>query len=309
VRLGYHVARQLQKEVDWAESSSGAVGGVVWKTLWKLKVPNKIKVFGWRAFRNILPTRVNLVHRRIIQDNRCKVCKFEAETGIHALWNCGVARDVWASCSACLQKCVGDQAAMLQLMKELIGHLSSDELELFLVQAWIIWNQQNGILHGKQLQPPKVLIKRAQDFMAEFQRANVQLSASATLPSPSRWRPPPVDRFKLNFGTLIFQEGGASSVGAIIRNDIGEVMAALSAKGPPVTCSEEVEILDCRSVVEFVVECRFSELVLKGDNQALMNALSSRKGLSSRLGHILQDVICMLNRLSWSQVVFVKKKC
>ena len=40
-----------------------------------------------------------------------------------------------------------------------------------------------------------------------------------------------------------------------------------------------------------------------------MNALSSRKGLLSRLGHILQDVICMLNRLSWLQVVFVKTQC
>ena len=85
-------------------------------------------------------------------------------------------------------------------------------------------------------------------------------------------------------------------------------MAALSAKSPPVTGSKEAEIFACRRVVEFAVECGFSELILEGDNQALMNALSSRKGLSSQLGHILQDVICMLNRLSWSQVVFVKKK-
>ena len=85
MRFGYHVARQLQKEADWAECSIGAVGGVVWKVLGKLKLPNKIKVFGWRACCNVLPTWVNLVHRKIIQDNRCEVCKFEAETGIHAL--------------------------------------------------------------------------------------------------------------------------------------------------------------------------------------------------------------------------------
>ena len=46
VRFGYHVAWQLQKEADWVECSIGAVGGVVWKVLWKLKLPNKIKVFG-----------------------------------------------------------------------------------------------------------------------------------------------------------------------------------------------------------------------------------------------------------------------
>ena len=113
VKSGYHVARQVQKEVNWAECSNRAMGGAIWKVQWKLKVPNKIKVFGWRACRNILPTRVNLVHKKIIQDNRCELCKIEAETGIHALWNCSVARDVWVGCSARLQKCTGDQGDIL----------------------------------------------------------------------------------------------------------------------------------------------------------------------------------------------------
>lgn len=94
-------------------------------------------------------------------------------------------------------------------------------------------------------------------------------------------------RFKLNFNASIFQDGGASGVGAIIRNDRREVMAALSTKCPPVTCNEEAEILACRSAMEFEVECGFSELVLEGANQALMKALSSRTGILSRLGHIL----------------------
>ena len=64
---------------------------------------------------------MNLVQRRIIHDNKCEVCKIEAETGIHALWNCRVAQDVWARCSMRLQKYAGDQDDMLQLMEELIA--------------------------------------------------------------------------------------------------------------------------------------------------------------------------------------------
>ena len=116
-----------------------------------------------------------------------------------------------------------------------------------------------------------------------------------------------MERYKLNFDASIFQDGENSGVGAIIQNDRGEVMAALSAKDPLVTGSEEVEIFACRRAVEFAVECGFSELVLEGDNQALMDALSTRKRLSSWLGHILQDVLCLLNRLSWVQVAFVKR--
>ena len=74
-----------------------------------------------------------------------------------------------------------------------------------------------------------------------------------------------------------------------------EVMATLSIKGPPVACSEEAEILACRRAVEFALECGFTKLVLEGDNQAIMTALSSRRGLVSQLDRIIQDVICLRN--------------
>ena len=119
-----HVARRLSKEKDWVECSKGAVGGGVWKTLWKLKVPNKIKVFGWRACCNILPTRVNLSKKQIIEDNRCEACKIEPETSVHTLWNCGVVQDIWAGCSTHLQKCRGGYEDMVQLMEDLISRLS-----------------------------------------------------------------------------------------------------------------------------------------------------------------------------------------
>lgn len=102
---------------------------------------------------------LNLVQRRIIHDNRCESCKTEVEMGIHALWNCGVFREIWVGCSTRLQKCVGDQADMLQIMEELVNQLCTDELEQFLVQAWFIWQQQNAMIHRKQMQALEVLIK------------------------------------------------------------------------------------------------------------------------------------------------------
>ena len=50
--------------------------------------------------------------------------------------------------------------------------------------------------------------------------------------------------------------------GAIIRNDKGEVMAAMSAGGPLVSSSEEAELLACRKAVEFATDAGFSELVI-----------------------------------------------
>lgn len=79
------------------EESSGVRNrGLIWPRLWKLNLPNKIKVFGCRACQEILPTKENLARRKITEDGICELCKQEAETVLHVLWGCGVARDVWA---------------------------------------------------------------------------------------------------------------------------------------------------------------------------------------------------------------------
>ena len=62
-----------------------------------------------------------------------------------------MAQDIWVGCLARLQKCHVGPEDMMQLWEELTVRLTIDEFELFLVQAWLIWNQRNALIHGKQL--------------------------------------------------------------------------------------------------------------------------------------------------------------
>ena len=89
------------------------------------------------------------------------------------------------------------------------------------------------------------------------------------------WKPPPSLVFKLNFDAAVFLDAKRTGFGAIIRNDKGEVMAAMTAGGPPVSSSEEAELLACRKAVEFATDAGFTELVIEGDNSNVMKALSS----------------------------------
>lgn len=68
------------------------------------------------------------------------------------------------------------------------------------------------------------------------------------------WQPPLGLSYKLNFDAAVFADTSSSGFGAIIRNNKGEVMAAMSAKGPVVADSEEAEVLTCWRALEFVVE-------------------------------------------------------
>ena len=76
VKSGYHVARMLAGDTNGREESSEQrANHRVWNRLWQLRVPSKIKVFGWSACIDILPSKVNLVRRQILKEDRCGLCQ------------------------------------------------------------------------------------------------------------------------------------------------------------------------------------------------------------------------------------------
>ena len=138
VKSAYHVARRTISKAAQVGTSRGCTAKQVWDALWKLRIPNKFKVFAWRACHDILPTAVNLTRRRVVQEDKCSVCTIESESSIHALWDCATAQDIWAGSVRKLQKFKHGQSDLLQLMEELLERLSLEEMELFWTQAWLI---------------------------------------------------------------------------------------------------------------------------------------------------------------------------
>ncbi|KAK4393442.1 hypothetical protein Sango_1815000 [Sesamum angolense] len=71
-------------------------GRQLWSKIWQAHMPNKAKVFIWRAIRNILPTANNL-HKRMPQEVfYCPLCEETMETPLHTFLRCSFARQVWA---------------------------------------------------------------------------------------------------------------------------------------------------------------------------------------------------------------------
>ena len=171
----------------------------------------------------------------------------------------------------------------------MMAKLSDEELELFLVQCWLIWHHRNSLVHGGSMQHPVQLNKRATDYLKEYREAQSSLAiGSGSTDFLQNWKPPTGQLYKLNFDAAIF--ANSSGIGAVIRNDAGEVMAALSAKGAAVNDSEEAEAMACRKAMEFAIDAGFSELVVKGDNSVVLSSVSSMHQDLSRLGVIYDDI-------------------
>ena len=78
-------------------SSSKDGQSKVWKRIWKIKTPNRIRHFIWRAARDSLPTKQNLRHRHVPVEASCPTYDEHSESLIHCLWLCEHAQAVWKS--------------------------------------------------------------------------------------------------------------------------------------------------------------------------------------------------------------------
>ena len=75
VRSAYCVALKVLRKAysakDGGECSDKRKSAGLWKLVWQLKCPNKIKHFLWKACKNIIPTNFCLASRRVASDSSC----------------------------------------------------------------------------------------------------------------------------------------------------------------------------------------------------------------------------------------------
>ena len=97
VKSGYKVAQKVLKEVsnrgDGGSSSDNSGMKSIWKVVWRLNCPSKIKHLLWRACKNILPTKLRLKAQGIDVNEKCDICG-NAESSGHALWSCNIVEAV-----------------------------------------------------------------------------------------------------------------------------------------------------------------------------------------------------------------------
>ena len=144
--------------------------------------------------------------------------------------------------------------------------------------------------------------------MEEFKRAQAQLAVQPRQQSNAEiWQPPPSEVYKLNYDATLFSDLGRTGVGAVIQNEKGEVMAAMTACGPAVQTSEEAELLACRRALEFVVDAGFYRLIIEGDNSNVTHAISSSADNNSLFGNVVDDIRHLIRGLHWSTICCIRR--
>ena len=215
VRSAYVVATRLSSDPNSGTSSDMGPSRQFWKRLLALPLPHKTRHFAWQACRDILPSKVNLLKCKAVQDSLCDRCRMEVETTGHTFISCSKAREVWACSKIVLPGGAFSMTSFYDLMWRMVmvDQVDVDMVARVVLLAWAMWHYRNEVRMGAQKKPSNVLVSWAASYLEEYSAATVaQTNLEPIIQRAMTWSPPPRCLFKINVDGAIDKANGKAGV-------------------------------------------------------------------------------------------------
>lgn len=293
-------------------SSSSSVDKISawWSFLWALKIPNKVRVFIWRAFNEILPTSLNLSRRGISCSGLCSTCRDEIDSTFHALLSCSAAEEVWRN--SIFQPVLSrfSQNGVADLLYFLKSELPRNDFELWCITAWFVWHNRNTRAHGGVAKNFSTLLEDASTWWYEYDRLSTSLELVHPYCKVSRnigWKPPAVDRLKLNVDAAVTSGLGFIGIGGVVRNSKGWVVAAIARQISGFFDPFLAECIALRECLQFCCDSNVFPDFVETDSTRVIEAIRDRS-LSSVEGPIISDVFHLFSLLGNVGVSFIPRE-
>ena len=140
------------------------------------------------------------------------------------------------------------------------------------MMTWGIWHQWNQARLHRPFCPSDLIAAQAKERLDEF-NATIPPQLPA-MPRPrTKWKPPDVSGFKINFDRTIFRQENKSGIRVVIWDHSGAVIASLAQLSAPALQPIEIEAIAAARALEFGQEIGITEAVLKGDSELIINSL------------------------------------
>ncbi|KAK1584009.1 hypothetical protein Q3G72_029044 [Acer saccharum] len=227
------------------------------------------------------------VRRRLDVHDCCPVCHNSSESIPHLFWQCCRAVEVWR---ILLGDKVFQSLSASEFPEVAVGLSSSvnrDKLHLFVIGCWRLWTNRNNIVHGAAGWEAADLVAWIVNFAAEFREAN-EFNHKEILSYQPVWKPPALGGFKINCDASFRLRSGKAGIGVIIRDHMGN---AIAAKSSPVQNCSSVEMLEahaCLEGLQLAFDVGISGVILESDAAGVIKLLSDHVIPHSELGSIIR---------------------
>ena len=194
---------------------------VIWKHIWELTVPSKVKHFLWRACNESLPTKKNLFRRQVIRTATCDGCREETEDSVHALWGCQVVKETWWEAIQDRNQLWERFQSFRDLLIRIFNIGAPFLAERFAYVAWSLWNKRNAIRTQSHYLPYSMIYSDAVDRLNEYHSCLDHHANEVPHPPLVKWQAPTKDLYKANFDGALFHDIHSAGIGVVIKDHLG----------------------------------------------------------------------------------------
>ncbi|KAL6189078.1 hypothetical protein ACLB2K_040468 [Fragaria x ananassa] len=321
VKSGYWFGMEMKRLEKGSSSGSGHVNSNsinIWSLIWDLLVPNKVKLFLWRACHAFLPCVERLFKRKICSHSGCGRCGEGEETVVHSLWCCRVAKKLW--------KCTFWRGVykswQISSFADLFGLVAMEgnikNTELFALICWWLWKDRNEVFHGKKGLEPRQIVEKCLEWQREFsgvmlRRKNLQMGggngAEVQQSDGEVGRSSTHEQAaKLFFDGACDNNTNIIGIGAVVLSANGELMGAISVSMEAVLKPHIIEALALWHGMKLCRQMGVTKLAIAGDAVNVINAIGRNVLDLSDIGGIMDAVRRMKAEFEWVSWKHVRKR-
>jgi ribonuclease HI len=263
-----------------------------WTSLWKIKVPSKIRVFLWRLAKQSIPTGDVRHRRNMAPDSLCRICG-HADSWRHSLLECNMARSVWALAPDGIMEHMErtTEPDAKQWLFAMIASLRHEELIRCLVTIWAIWYARRKAIHEDVFQSPLSTHLFVESFIRELEIVDKKkLTAPSLGPkaTPKKWVAPMTGHAKINVDAAVRKNENFGAAAAVCRSEDGVFLGASAQVIHGMSDPGTLEAIACREALALARDLALNHIHVASD---CLEVISSLEGVNlGRFSAVLEEI-------------------
>ncbi|CAM8885100.1 unnamed protein product [Rhodiola kirilowii] len=246
-----------------------------WKTLWKLPIPKKIRIFAWRGYQGALPTGAQIRRHHLKGTLDCPICSFQTEDEMHAFVHCWWATAIWDLSNISCSEHFKTFTSLADLFFFCHTYMPPSDFAKVLITCWYIWYHRNSCRHNGLIMNPRSACYRVMSLIVDFQSAKSD-PIFGTQSNLLDWSRPPVHYVKINCDASWYEEDRSCGIGAWARDHEAITLAVRSSHIPGCPSVIDAEGTALRIGMELAADLKLQNVIFESDSADAVTSINHK---------------------------------
>ncbi|KAL0002421.1 hypothetical protein SO802_016202 [Lithocarpus litseifolius] len=202
--------------------------------------------------------------------------------------------EVWSASKPALPFTIHESWSFVDTFSKLRNcwEAQPEMLEKWVTICWGIWKSRNEVRHGGKKQTGLFVVRSSLKLLEEFQTVNETPKwVSFDHMDTTAWKRPPPGCFKVNIDGALFSKAKQSGIGVIVRDEEGNVIAALCKKLDFLLGTLEIKAKALEVGVQFAEEIGLRNVVFEADSLLIINSVHGVEEAVASIQNIIHGVL------------------